>query len=61
MIVASGGKLPLKQDQIKREGHSIEVRVYSEDPDNEFLPRSGKIEKLREPNNVDTINNPGEF
>lgn len=30
-------------------GHAIETRIYAEDPDNNFLPRSGKIHVLREP------------
>jgi len=34
-------------------GHSIEARVYAEDPDNGFLPQSGKIDVLREPEQVE--------
>ena len=34
-------------------GHSIEARVYAEDPDNGFLPQSGKIDVLREPTQVE--------
>ena len=30
-------------------GHSIECRVYAEDPDNQFLPSPGRILDLREP------------
>lgn len=30
-------------------GHAFEARVYAEDPDNGFLPCSGKIKVLREP------------
>jgi 3-methylcrotonyl-CoA carboxylase alpha subunit len=33
-------------------GHAIEARVYAEDPDNGFLPQSGKINVLREPPQV---------
>jgi len=58
LIVASGGNLPLKQEQIKRKGHSMEVRIYSEDPDNGFLPNPGKIIQLKEPNHVDSLINP---
>lgn len=50
LIVASGGHLPLKQSEIKRRGHAIEARIYSEDPHNNFLPGSGKILYLHEPN-----------
>jgi len=30
-------------------GHAMEARIYSEDPDNNFLPGSGQIQVLREP------------
>ncbi|CAI2360113.1 unnamed protein product [Moneuplotes crassus] len=49
--VARGEKLPLTQNQLKINGHSIESRIYAEDPDSEFLPQSGTIHYLREPNN----------
>ncbi len=39
----------LKLDDIIRRGHSIEVRLYAEDPENEFLPSSGKILALEFP------------
>lgn len=52
--VARGEKLPLRQDQLKINGHSIEARIYAEDPDNSFLPQSGKIYYLREPRNRDS-------
>ncbi len=40
--VAQGEKLP-KQDTIKIDGHSVEARIYAEDPANGFLPSIGKI------------------
>ena len=52
--VARGEKLPLRQDQLEINGHSIETRIYAEDPDNDFLPQSGTIHYLREPNNRDS-------
>lgn len=55
--VAAGYELPLKQHEIKRYGHAIECRVYSEDPYNGFLPGSGKITYLREPNHRDSKDN----
>ncbi|MEC7213801.1 MAG: biotin/lipoyl-containing protein, partial [SAR324 cluster bacterium] len=42
--VASGEKLPLDQDQIRPQGHSIEVRVCAENPERGFLPSSGLLE-----------------
>jgi len=49
LMVASGMPLPKKQNELSINGHAIEVRLYSEDPYNGFLPGSGKISYLREP------------
>ncbi|MCG9730857.1 ATP-grasp domain-containing protein [Shewanella sp. Isolate13] len=49
LMVASGGELLLKQDEVKISGHAFEVRIYAEDPQNDFLPASGKLDFLREP------------
>ena len=40
--VAQGEKLP-KQNKIKIEGHSVEARIYAEDPSNDFMPSIGRI------------------
>jgi len=47
--VAAGEPLPLRQDQVHAHGHAIEVRLYAEDPDQNFLPGSGKLQTLRLP------------
>jgi 3-methylcrotonyl-CoA carboxylase alpha subunit len=47
--VASGEVLPLAQDAVHAHGHAIEVRLYAEDPEQNFLPGSGKLRKLRLP------------
>jgi 3-methylcrotonyl-CoA carboxylase alpha subunit len=47
--VAAGDALPLTQEQIRQDGHAIEVRIYAEDPEAGFLPGSGKLERLRLP------------
>ncbi|MGY3040610.1 3-methylcrotonyl-CoA carboxylase alpha subunit [Rhodanobacter sp. TND4EL1] len=47
--IAEGEPLPLSQDQVVSRGHAIEVRVYAEDPDQNFLPGSGKLLTLRLP------------
>lgn len=49
LMVASGEELPLEQSDVEIEGHSIEVRVYAEDPDNDFLPATGQLNYLRQP------------
>jgi 3-methylcrotonyl-CoA carboxylase alpha subunit len=54
--VARGEKLPLDQSQLKINGHSIESRIYAEDPDTDFLPQSGTLHYLREPRNRDSLN-----
>jgi len=47
--VAAGQPMPLHQDQVHAHGHAIEVRLYAEDPDQNFLPGSGKLQTLRLP------------
>jgi 3-methylcrotonyl-CoA carboxylase alpha subunit len=47
--VASGAPLPLKQDQLRIDGHAIEVRVYAEDPDRDFMPAVGTLLHLKPP------------
>jgi acetyl-CoA carboxylase biotin carboxylase subunit len=41
--VAQGEKLSFKQEDLKINGHAMEVRVYAEDPANNFLPDIGKL------------------
>ena len=41
--VANGEPLPLTQTQIELRGHAIEVRLYAEDPANDFLPTFGTL------------------
>lgn len=43
--IASGEKLSLSQDEIKAEGWAIECRINAEDPENDFMPSPGRIEK----------------
>lgn len=43
ILVAQGEKLSFTQDDLTINGHSIEVRVYAEDPANNFLPDIGKL------------------
>jgi len=41
--IASGEPISFKQEDLKIKGHAIEVRVYAEDPSNNFLPDTGKL------------------
>ncbi|WP_188708726.1 acetyl/propionyl/methylcrotonyl-CoA carboxylase subunit alpha [Polaromonas eurypsychrophila] len=43
LLVASGEKLPLAQDQLRIHGHAIEARICAESPDNNFLPATGAL------------------
>ncbi|MBD1552589.1 acetyl/propionyl/methylcrotonyl-CoA carboxylase subunit alpha [Pseudomonas sp. C2L12B] len=47
--VARGEPLPISQAQVPLLGHAIEVRLYAEDPQNDFLPASGTLELYHEP------------
>ena len=47
--VAEGRPLPFRQDEISFRGHAVEVRVYAEDPSNNFLPDIGTLETYRRP------------
>jgi acetyl-CoA carboxylase, biotin carboxylase subunit len=47
--IARGEKLTFTQNDLKINGHSLEVRVYAEDPNNNFLPDIGKLITYRRP------------
>jgi acetyl-CoA carboxylase, biotin carboxylase subunit len=47
--VARGEKLSFTQESLKINGHAVEVRVYAEDPANNFLPDIGKLVTYRRP------------
>ncbi|MEZ5472956.1 MAG: biotin carboxylase N-terminal domain-containing protein [Marinicella sp.] len=44
--VAQGETLPLKQTKIQAKGHAIQVRLYAEDPGNNYLPSTGLLEQI---------------
>ncbi|WP_033962106.1 acetyl-CoA carboxylase biotin carboxylase subunit [Psychroserpens jangbogonensis] len=52
--VARGEALEIKQEDLKISGHALELRVYAEDPMNNFLPSVGNLEvyKLPEGENI---------
>ncbi len=47
--VARGEKLSFTQDDLKMNGHAIELRVCAEDPLNNFLPDTGRLEMYQPP------------
>ncbi|MFM2229629.1 MAG: hypothetical protein RL607_887 [Bacteroidota bacterium] len=47
--VARGEALPMKQEDLQIHGHAMELRVYAEDPMNDFLPNVGNLEVYRLP------------
>jgi acetyl-CoA carboxylase biotin carboxylase subunit len=47
--IARGEKLSFNQEDLSINGHAIEVRVYAEDPMNNFLPDIGKLQTYKRP------------
>jgi acetyl-CoA carboxylase biotin carboxylase subunit len=47
--IASGEKLPFRQEGVHIRGHAIECRIYAEDPDNNYFPSPGRITLLLSP------------
>ncbi len=47
--IAQGLPISFTQDDLKILGHSIELRIYAEDPENNFLPDIGKLTTYRPP------------
>jgi 3-methylcrotonyl-CoA carboxylase alpha subunit len=52
--IAAGEPLPLHQKQVRLNGHAVEARLYAEDPENGFLPSTGRILALELPT-ADTV------
>jgi acetyl-CoA/propionyl-CoA carboxylase, biotin carboxylase, biotin carboxyl carrier protein len=47
--IASGETLGFTQSDVRYDGHAIEVRLYAEDAEHDFLPATGRIHRLRWP------------
>ena len=52
ILIAMGQPLAIKQEDLKINGHAIQLRVYAEDPSNNFLPSIGKLQTYRTPKGV---------
>jgi acetyl-CoA carboxylase biotin carboxylase subunit len=46
ITIAAGEKLPFSQKDVRWEGHAIECRINAEDPDRNFTPSAGRIERV---------------
>lgn len=49
MQIAAGEPLQMRQEDVTRKGHSIECRIYAEDPEANFMPTPGRILYARYP------------
>src|SRR6266436_1476210 len=49
IAIAAGHRLPFAWETIPPRGHAMEVRLYAEDPDNNFFPSPGKILSQHQP------------
>jgi acetyl-CoA/propionyl-CoA carboxylase, biotin carboxylase, biotin carboxyl carrier protein len=47
--VAAGEPLPLRQDDVRHDGHAVQARIYAEDPARGFLPTGGQVLQITEP------------
>ena len=47
--IAAGEPIPYRQKDIQIRGHAIECRINAEDPDRDFMPSAGVIERYRAP------------
>lgn len=46
LLVASGGSIPLQQDELSTNGWAVEARLYAENPAKRFLPATGTLHTL---------------
>jgi acetyl-CoA carboxylase biotin carboxylase subunit len=49
ILIAEGNALSFSQEDLSINGHAVEVRVYAEDPKNNFLPDIGKLLTYQRP------------
>ena len=61
LLVADRQSLPLKQQDVAVRGHSIEARIYSEDPRRDYLPDAGVLSRFAPPTGPWIRNDVGVF
>ena len=49
IMIARGEKIPFGQNDLKINGHAIELRVYAEDSLNNFMPNVGRLTRYKRP------------
>ena len=49
ILIARGEKIAFSQEDLKIKGHALELRVYAEDPLEDFMPSTGTLEKYQIP------------
>ena len=47
--------MPLKQEDLRINGHAIEARIYAEIPEKNFMPDTGKLRYFNFPKNTNDI------
>lgn len=56
--IANNEAIPVQQADLAIQGHAIEVRIYAENPDNDFLPSIGQLNHLSFPPHQSFVNAP---
>ena len=56
--IANNEPIPVQQEDLEINGHAIEVRIYAENPDNDFLPSIGQLSHLSFPAHLSFVNSP---
>jgi len=49
LTIAAGGRVPVRQEDVRVDGHAVEVRVNAEDPERGFAPGPGTVTRWVEP------------
>lgn len=59
--IAAGAEIPFSQEEVHLDGHAIEIRLYAEDPTNDFLPATGRLHAFRPPEGPGIRNDVGVY